>query len=286
MSAMDELAAPRRVSIVAGEVAKLPAFLRRDFLVAWSYRASFFSNIAAMLFQIGMFYFVGLMVKPDALPTFGGTRPSYLAFVVVGIAVTTFLALGAGRVAAVVRGEQLMGTLEPLLMTPTSTATIQIGSVAYYFVYVPVQTLFFLLAVGLAFDLGLDMTGLLPAAAIILLLIPFVWGLGLASAAAVMTFKSAGAGLGLGATVLTLTSGAYFPLELLPAWFTPIAELNPLAIAIDGAREALIGGRGWTSTASDLALLAPFSVLGLAGGAFAFRVALRRERRRGTLGLY
>ena len=45
------------------------------------------------------------------------------------------------------RNEQLMGTLEVLLMTPTTPATIQIGSVVYDLVYVPLRTGLFFLAV-------------------------------------------------------------------------------------------------------------------------------------------
>jgi hypothetical protein len=51
-------------------------------------------------------------------------------------------------------------------------------------------------------------------------------------------------------------------------------------------REALLGGAGWAQIAPSLLKLAPLSVLGLAAGMLAFRLALKRERRLGTLGLY
>jgi ABC-type polysaccharide/polyol phosphate export permease len=65
-----------------------------------------------------------------------------------------------------------------------------------------------------------------------------------------------------------------------------ISKANPLAIAISGMREALIGGTAWTSVGTDMLVLVPIAVVALAVGAIAFRVALRRERRLGTLGLY
>jgi ABC-2 type transport system permease protein len=275
-----------RLALVAGELAKLPAFLRRDFLVAWSYRMMFFSDAAALGFQALSFYFIGLMVDPGVLPVYGGSRATYMEFVAVGIALGVFIQLGLGRVAAAIRNEQLMGTLEALLMTPTQPTTIQLGSVVYELVYIPVRTAIFFAVVAIAFGLSFEPGGLLPALVILLLFIPFVWGLGVASAAATLTFKRGSGGIGLGVTVLTLFSGAYFPLDLLPGWATTVAELNPIAIAIEGMRETLLGGAGWSQAGRALLVVTPVSALSLAAGLLAFRASLRRERRRGTLGLY
>lgn len=275
-----------RAALIPGEFAKLPAFLRRDFLVAWSYRTMFIADLAALAFQALSFYFIGLMVDPGVLPTYGGNRATYMEFVVVGIALGVFIQLGLGRVATAIRNEQLMGTLESLLMTPTQPTTIQLGSVVYELIYIPVRTALFFAVVAISFGLSFEPGGLLPALAILLLFIPFVWGLGVASAAATLTFKRGSAGIGLGVTILTLFSGAYFPLDLLPGWATTLAVLNPIAIAIEGMRETLLGGAGWSEAGRALLVVTPISALSLTAGLLAFRASLRRERRRGTLGLY
>ena len=87
-------------------------------------------------------------------------------------------------------------------------------------------------------------------------------------------------------SLLGLVSGAFFPLTLLPAWIQTIAEANPVAIAMEGTREALIGGAGWDAVGSNVLLLGAVSVLAMLAGVQAFRAALAREHRRGTLGLY
>jgi ABC-2 type transport system permease protein len=277
---------PARPAILLGEIRKLPAFVRRDFLVAWSYRAAFFTDWLGLVFGTLMFYFVSLMVDESVLPTYGGTKAGYMEFVTIGVALGAFIALGLGRVAAVIRREQLMGTLESVLMTPTAPATIQIGSVVYDLIYIPLRTGLFLLVIALGFGLDFEPSGIAPAAVSLLLFIPFVWGLGVASAGATMTFRGGSAGIGLGATLLTLGSGAFFPLELLPNWVQSAAEANPMALAIEGMREALIGGAGWSEVAPNLLVLAPISAASLAAGLFVFRLAMLREKRRGTLGIY
>ena len=276
-------------AIVSGprvELGKVLAFLRRDVIVAWSYRTDFFSDIAGLVVQVLMFYFIGLMVDSGRLPTYGGESVTYLEFAAIGVAMGMFVAVALGKVARVIREEQLMGTLESLLLTPTRVPTLQVGSAAYDLLYVPVRTAAFLGLIAVAFHLDVDLAGLAPAAVVLLMFVPFVWGLGLASAAAILAFRRGAGAVGLGATLLTVSSGAYFPLDLLPGWLASAAVHNPFAVALDGMRDALLGGAGWSAVGSAAIILAPLAVLSLALGLAVFRRALRRELRRGTLGLY
>jgi ABC-2 type transport system permease protein len=277
---------PGRLAVIVEELRKLPAFVRRDFLVAWSYRTAFVSDALSLFFGAFIFYFVGLMVDQTKIPTYGDTHATYMEFVAIGLAVGVFLQIGLGRVAAVMNREQLMGTLESLVVTPTAIATIQIGSVVYDLIYIPIRTAVFLLAIDVGFGLHFQADGILPAAVLLLFFIPFVWGLGLAAAGATLTFRRGSGAFGIGVGFLTLGSGAYFPLELLPGWVQALSVINPITVAIEGMRETLIGGVGWSGVATDLLVLAPISLFSLAAGAFAFRFAQWRERRRGTLGLY
>jgi ABC-2 type transport system permease protein len=281
-----DTASPSRLRLALDELAKVPAFARRDFLESWSYRAVFFSDIGSLVIQMVTFYFVGKMVNPAVLPEYGGERTSYVDFVTVGILISVILTVGLNRVSTALKTEQWKGTLEALMMTPTTLTTIQLGTVVYSLVYIPLRTGFFLLAVVIAFDVGIHWSGLLPTVVLMVFFIPFVWGLGLISAGTILTFRGANLGVGAAVTLMTLASGAYFPLHLLPDWIETAAEINPMAIAIEGMRQAILGGVGWGEIAGDLLLLVPFSAASLVIGILGFRLAMRRERRRGTLGLY
>jgi len=281
-----EVVRERRTAILVEELGKLPAFLRRDLLTALSYRVAFVSDVLNLVLQTATFYFVGLMVDDDVLPTYGGNTTSYLEFAVVGIALSMFIALGLSRVARAVRAEQMMGTLESVLTTPTSPATVQLGSVVYDLIYIPIRTGLFLVLAAALFGLDFDASGVGAAAAVLLAFIPFVWGLGIITAAGALTIRGSTAGVGFGVSVLTLVSGAYFPLDLFPGWIQALAEFNPLAIAIEGMREAMLGSAGWSAVAGDVLTLLPMSIASLVCGIVAFRLALKRERRAGTLGHY
>ena len=170
-------------------------------------------------------------------------------------------------------------------MTPTSPTTIQLGTVFYDVLYIPLRTAVFLVLVGLAFGLDFHADGFVPALVVLFAFIPFVWGLGVANAGFLLTFRRGGGAAALLFTMLALFSGAFFPLDLLPSWLQGAAELNPIAIAIEGMREPLAAPAGKASGQLILVLLL-LSIASLAAGLLVFQAALRRERRRGSLGLY
>jgi ABC-2 type transport system permease protein len=275
-----------RLTALRDEMRKLPAFFRRDFLVAWSYKLSFFSDWLGLLIQVVIFSFVGKLVNPAKVPTFGGLRATYMEFVAVGIALSSFMGIALGRMYAVVRQEQVQGTLESLLLTPTAFSTIQMGSVAYDMAYVPIRTTLFFAMTTLLFGAHFYWSGLLPTFAILAGLIPFVWGLGILAASYTVTFKQGTGVVALFTTVFTVGSGSYFPVSVLPSWAQGVVKLSPLTIALNGARGAMLGGTGWDGVWPIVAILVGCASVTLTGGMIAFRAALARERRRGSLGLY
>jgi ABC-2 type transport system permease protein len=268
------------------EARKIAAFVRRDFLVAWSYRFAFFSDWVNLILQVALFFFVGRLVDPRRLPAFEGTRPSYVEFVAIGIAISSFVQIGLSEVVTAIRTEQLMGTLESLLVTPTAPTVLQLGSVIYEVLYVPFRTALFLVLVSVLLGADLHLEGLGPAAGVVLAFVPVVWGGGMVGAAGVLTFRRGLGLVGLGTILLTATSSTYFPVELLPGWLRLLARFNPITVALQAMRQALIGRAGWGDVLPAILTLAPAAAVSLGVGILAVRLALRRERRRGTLGLY
>ncbi len=274
------------MSVLIAEARKVPAFMRRDLLVLLSYRAAFASDLLFIAIQAAMFGFVAQLVDPSKLPTYGGVRAGYFEFVMIGVVITTVSGLLLQRVSTAIRQEQMIGTLESLLVTPTSATTVQAGSVAFDLLFIPIRMGLLLIAVWLTLGLGFDTDGIVPSLVLLGAFVPFVWGLGLVTAAAIVTFRRGTGVLGVVMSVLGLASGAFFPLSLLPGWIQRLAEANPVAVVLEGTREALIGGAGWSAVGTNVLLLGAVSVLAMLAGVQAFRAALAREHRRGTLGLY
>lgn len=268
------------------EARKVPAFFRRDLLVMWSYRLAFFADWLSMFGQVVLFYLVGQMVNPLTLPSYGGERASYVEFVAVGIALASFLQVTLGRLSSAIREAQLAGTLESILVTPTAHVTWQLGTMVYDLAYVPIRTLLFLVLVSILFAVDLTASGLLPAATMLVAFIPFGWGLGMISAAAVLTFRRGGGAISTFVFFLVVSSTSYFPVNVLPEWAQPFVAANPLTITLDAMRSTLLGGTGWEDVWPAIIQIIPFSAASIMIGMWGFDLALKRERRRGTLGLY
>jgi ABC-2 type transport system permease protein len=268
------------------EAPKLAAFVRRDFRITLSYRLGAFAGLLGTIVQVLALSFVGKLVDPARLPVFHGTRATYVEFVVIGVCLNTTVLLLLHELARALRNEQLTGTLESLLVTPTRVGTIQAGSTLFNLLYVPLRLCLFLAVIAILFGLDLHVDGILPATVLTLEFLPFLWGIGLIAAGAVLAFRRGAGTIGAGVAVVGLGSGVFFPLSVLPSWLAHLDAYNPLAIMLAALRDALIGGAGWQALATPMLELAPLAVASVAAGIFVFRLLLRRERRLGTLGLY
>jgi ABC-type polysaccharide/polyol phosphate export permease len=277
---------PRRWARLLLELRKIPAFVRRDALIAWSYRTAFISEITGTFLQVGVFFFLSFLVDPTRMPRVGQTRADYMGFVAVGLSVALFYQIGVARLLSGVRNEQLMGTFEALLSTPTSPTTIQLGMVAYDLLRIPLRAGLLLGIAAGVFGVHLRWAGLGQALVLAFALLPFAWGMAAAMTALVVTVRQATGLIGFANYALLIGSGTYFPLEMFPQWLAVPLALNPLALALQGTRDALLGEMGWSETFRLAVLILPVAISTWAVGTMAFRYALQRERRAGTLGLY
>jgi len=272
------------LTAVAAEAGKLPAFVRRDLLIARSQRRALVRDVALLTAQLAVFACIGTLVDPSVLPTYGVAGTTYMEFVAIGIVVSLAVGLGLVRVAGALRREQASGTLVALVATPSSMGTVQLGSVAFDLIWVPLRVGVFLTAVALLLGLEFDVAGVPAAAVFVIAVLPLAWGLGLLSAAVILVLRRGVPSARLVVAGLAVVSGAYFPLTLLPDSVESIAELNPMARALEGMRNALLGGGGWDGLGSELLALVLPSVVLLVAGSIAFSLALAHERRNGAFG--
>jgi ABC-type multidrug transport system permease subunit len=107
--------------------------------------------------------------------------------------------------------------------------------------------------------------------------------IGIATAAIVLVLKRGNALAGLVIFGMSLASGAFFPVSVLPDWIEAIGKVMPTRFAFDGFRSALFAGSGWED---DALLLAAFSVVALPLSVWLFDRGMFHARRAGTLAQY
>jgi len=264
---------------------KLLAFLRRDLLEALTYRFSFVSSLAGIFLSSATFYFIAKLVPSGSrsLEAFGG---DYFAFAVVGIAFSSLLGIFQEGLPSVIRGAQVAGTLEALLVTRTSVPAILLGSSLYSLLFQALRT-------GLHLGLAVAVFGLrfgrinAPGFLAVLALTALCFlSIGVLSASFILVYKSGNPfGWAFGG-LSGLLGGVVFPVSLLPDWLRWVSWLLPVTHALEGMRKSLLASAPFADILPSILALAAFNAVLLPVSLVAFRLALRKAKRDGTLTHY
>ena len=258
------------------------AFVRRDLREALTYKLSFLSSVTGILLSSATFYFVAKLVPAEtpALGPFGG---DYFSFAVVGVAFAGLLGMFQEGLASVVRGAQVSGTLEALLVTPVPVPAILFGSSLYGLLFQVFRTVLHL-GVALAFfGLALGRVNAAGVVAVGFLTVLCFLSIGILSASFVLVYKRGNPFSWVLGTVSGLLGGVVFPVVLLPPWIRWASSLLPVTYALDGMRKSLLASAPFSAILPDVAALAAFDALLLPASLVAFRLAVRKAKKDGTL---
>lgn len=273
---------------------KALAFIRRDLMIESSYRSAFILQFGGVFVSVGIWYFLSGMIRGLAPGIEGkdgvGGLPGvdYFAFVLVGIAFYHYLTVALTSFASRVRNEQLTGTLEAMLVTPTRTPLVILLSSLWDFVFTSFRVVIYL-AVGVLIawlagnPIHLHLSGFLPFALILTLTILAFCGIGIIVASVVIYMKRGEPINALVTSASALLGGVFYPVETLPEWLMSASALLPITYALRGIRRALLTGAGFGELMTEIQVLALFVAALLPIGLLAFRWSLRAARRAGTL---
>jgi ABC-2 type transport system permease protein len=230
-------------------------------------------------------FYVGRLFDtvPAELTQFGG---DYFDFAMVGLAVMSIAGLGIGTFNDTITREQTLGTLEVLLVTPTPVPVLLAGSLVLPLILTLIDVALYVgIGIGV-FGNGLTLSGVLWAFPLFLLTLASFCAFGIVGASFAVLAKRGDPLSGPLIQVTAILSGALFPVSVFPPALELLARCFPAYYGINGLREALLGGGGWSEIGPDLAVLAAFAVVLLPLSVWIFVRALAASRRAGLLGNY
>lgn len=270
---------------------KLWAFFCRDLQHEVSYRVNFLFQFSGSFFFVTTWFFISRSLAaafqpPDELP-----GVSYFAFVLVGFAFFQYLQSTLNSFSSKIRQEQLTGTLEAMLVTPTPAALVILGSALWDYLMTTFRVgVVLLLGAGLARgfgeQVGFQVSGLPAFFVLLALTITAFAGIGILSAAFTVWLKRGDPVNYLISALSALLGGVFFRVEALPGWLQYISRLLPITHALEAIRKALLGGAGLAEVAGEMQILLLFSVVLIPLGLVAFVFSLRQARVAGTLVQY
>jgi ABC-2 type transport system permease protein len=262
------------------------AFFRRDAIIAYSYRASFVAQLAGNLVVLGLFYYVGRAVGGDALPAFAAYGGNFLAFLLIGIALTDCVGVSLVSFAAQIREAQTTGTLEATVLSPVRLPVILIYSSLWNYFMCGVRFLLYLTLGSYLYGLDMSHGNVASALLIFLLTVLCFMGVGILWAGVVMLIKRGESMMTMAASLVLLVSGVLYPVHLLPPWLQNIGSLVPLTHALEGMRFALLKGAAISDLSGTLFTLSAFALVLLTVGVVGFDRAVAIAKHTGSLTQY
>lgn len=254
------------------------ALIRRDWLLFISYKMQALSMVGGIFTTLALFYFMSRLVTISQF----GSPDHYFAFVVVGMVILQVLQSTFG-VAATLRGELLTGTFERLVLSPFGAVAAMISMMLFPFLTSVVSGVVLLLLASVVFGVEITWDTAALAVPVALLGTGAFASFGMLMTAVTLVFKRAVGGIGLLLTLITLTSGIYFPVALLPGWMQWISEVQPFTPAVELLRHVLVGTPMEGSEMSAVAKILGFAAISLPIAFFSLTLGLRLSQRRGTI---
>lgn len=260
------------------------ALLRRDWEIERTYHLKMLlSLIQTAGFAFALYFVSKLVENPEALAEYDGT---YFDFVMVGLAVNSFAAVGLQSFSGSLIREQNTGTIELLLASPARPGTLMGGMFLFPLILGVIQVVA-LLGVGMGLvGSGMSAGGLLLAIPVMALTTATFAAVGIAAAGVLILAKRGDPITGPFSLLSMLFSGAIFPLDVLPGWIQPLGILVPAAWGVRATRELLLMDAGWRAVVPEVAALTVFTIVFVAIGLWVLRRCLGIGRREALLGSY
>jgi len=262
------------------DLVKLWAFLKRDFLSEVSYRLAFLMRVVGMLTSLLGFYFMTKMMDPNAAGLNGIPPFNWL---LIGLAFQFYFSTALFAFSRRIRNEQMLGTLEAMLVTPTPTSLVIFSSAAFDFTYGLFRVIMLLGFATLLFGVTLHTNSLTAVMIGVALTMLSSTGIGILSASFILYFKRGDPINFVISGATTFLGNVFFPVEQLPEWIRPASDYMPITWSLRVVRGALLEGKSLSELSGDLVSLALLTAVLLPAGLIASRYAIRRAKREGSL---
>jgi ABC-2 type transport system permease protein len=265
---------------------RLFAFVKRDFLCDVSYRFAFIFNVAGIFFSVITFFYISKLFSHSVNPYLNEYGGQYFPFVLIGIAFSGYLSAGLRSFSDALRNEQVMGTLEMILLTPTRLSTMLISQTLWKFLQATMN-IFLYLIIGILFlQVNLEMKGMFAAFIILILTVTSSGSLGIIAAAFIMIFKKGDPITWLFITASSLLGGVFYPITVLPEFLQKLAVLLPITHSLKGLRGALLAGHSYIDLSVHMGALVLFTIIFMPLGILTFAYAVKRAKKEGSLVYY
>lgn len=247
-----------------------------------SYKLHFILQLGSIFTHIIIFYFISKLIGENAsvhLQKYGG---NYFSFVLIGIAFSGYLTASLHSFATNIRREQMMGTLEAMLTSPTKLWVIIVSSSLWNFIFASISVVVYL---SLGYFLGVDFSSanILGAFIILILTILTFSSIGIIASSFIMIFKRGNPIAALVSLASSVLGGVFFPITMFSESVRVFSHLIPITYSLRALRLALLQGYSISYFYSDIFILILFVIILFPLGLLSFNFAVKKAKIDGSL---
>lgn len=264
---------------------RIVAFLRKDGLVAASYRMNMILSVASLLTLVVPMFFIAGALQPVVGGAIASEGGEYFAFVVAGMATYQLVIAAVGSLPTAVATGLRTGTFEVMLTTPTRLPTLLLGMVSYPLAWAALRAGAMLGAgalLGASYAFDRIAIVIVIWAAIAMAYVPF----GILAGALLIVTRTTGPLPGAVLTASMLLGGVYYPTHVIPSWLQHLSDAVPLTYGLRSMRRVLAADVRVSEVAFDLGIVVLLAAVLTSISLVAFNLALARARRSGSLAHY
>lgn len=251
-----------------------------------SYKLAFMLNIFGVAISLLTYFFIDKLFgyrMTEHLNEFG---VNYFSYVLVSMAFFSYIGVGIGSFSSRIRREQLQGTLESLLLTPTKTSTILLGMGLWNFIFASIDVVLYICLGIFLFKINFSNINIVSSLIIFVLTIVSFSSLGIISASFIMVFKRGNPLTWMMNSLQGLLGGVYFPVTVMPPFLKLLSKFLPITYAVRGMELAIYKGYSAAELQYEIGFLFLLSVLLTPLSLASFKYALKKARQQGSLVQY
>jgi len=210
---------------------------------------------------------------------------NYLAFVMIGAMVSTFIFSGLWGVGNSLREETYWGTMEYIIASPTHPLVVLIGKTVAEAAWTSLMVVFQAVVIGSFFGVQFTLAKVLPVLLLIGLLMVGFYGFAIAFAGFTLLIKEVHGWVHTLEWVFFLFSPIRYPVEVHPVTRL-VSTLIPLTWALVAIRGIMLLNRREVNLWPTVLVLVLMDGVLLWAGYFLFVALERKTRRDGTVGMH
>ena len=265
---------------------KIFSLIKKDFLIETSYKLAFCFNLFSVVTSLLAYFFIDKLFGHRVAGHLEEFGVNYFSYVLLSMAFFSYIGVGIGSFSTRIRLEQVQGTLESLLLTPTKVSIILLGFGLWNLIFATLDVGIYIGLGIFLFKIDFSQVNIISTVAILILTVLSFSSLGIISASFIIAFKRGNPVGWVINNLEGLLGGVYFPITVMPAWLQFLAKLLPITYAIRAMQLAVYKGYSLGELGNELGFLVIFSILLIPFSFASFKYALNKARRQGSLVQY